>query len=285
MTGYARAEFSSEAGEFRAEIKSVNSKYCDVQVRLPKMISFMEIPLKNLVSSRITRGKAELTLDVRPTKAAQAPALNRPQFIAAMRVLEQMKVLGGLNEEIRLEHLLRFPDLIESSMPEKAGELELHVEEVTQACLDALEQMRGTEGANLAKEISRMLEELEDLYHKVKTGQDDVLAHWQERFKTRLQDFVSEPDMKDRIMQEAAIYAEKADIQEELVRIASHCAQFRQIMTDEFPAGKKLDFLCQELNREWNTIASKSSKTNIINSVIEAKSLVESIREQVQNVI
>lgn len=285
MTGFGRAFKADTICDIRVEIKCVNSKYCDIFIRLPKVLTAMEIPLRAQIQDALVRGKADVSIDVRFTKPVQTPVLNRQQFISSLNVLEQMKVLGGLQDDIQLQHLLGFQDLIEYDLNPDLEQIEKLVHATVAECLTSLDSMRAAEGKNLQKAIIDQLSIIDGLAQEVDSAKNDVFLYWLNRFQGRLKEFAPEITDNDRIVQEASIYAEKADIKEELTRIYSHHKQFFSIMKDEFPCGKKLDFLCQEMYREWNTIASKSLKADIISRVVEAKAAVDSVREQIQNVI
>ena len=286
MTGYGRTVSSNSICDLKAEIKSVNSKYCDINIRLPKVLSLFEIPLRLLVQEKMVRGKIDVTIEARFHKPVQTPVLNRQTFISSLNVLEQMKTLGGVSDAITLDHMLHFTDLIEYDVSPQLSDIETAVKSVLADCIEKIDAMRVEEGNNLKASIVQMLDKIDELSAGIDNMKNDLFLYWTDRFKTRLSEFaLNSADYHDRIVQEAAIYAEKADIKEELARIYSHLQQFQKIMDTEFPCGKKLDFLCQEMYREWNTIASKSLKVEIINYVLEAKALVDSIKEQVQNVI
>ncbi|MDR0453470.1 MAG: YicC family protein [Deferribacteraceae bacterium] len=286
MTGYGRAVISNATCDLRAELKCVNSKYCDINVRLPKILSLSEIPLRAFIQEKLIRGKVDVNVEAKFHKPVQAPALNRQTFISALNVLEQMKTMGGLNDDITLDHLLRFNDLIEYDANSELDELEAALKSALAGCIKEADAMRAEEGNNLKSKIIQMLDKMDTLSAQVDNFKNDFLLYWADRLKTRMNEFLHENvHSQDRIIQEAAIYTEKANIKEELARLYSHQQQFRKIMDTEFPCGKKLDFLCQEMYREWNTVAAKSPKIEIINIVVEAKTMVDSIREQIQNVI
>jgi uncharacterized protein (TIGR00255 family) len=286
MTGYGRVVRSTNSGAMQLEIKCVNSKFCDINLRLPRALSSCEIPFRAVLQEKLSRGKIEAVLEVRFSKPPQTPVLNRSNFISCLNVLDQMKTLGGLSDPINLSHLLSFNDLVEYETDRNLGETEKDALILLNEAIDALDAMRQREGQNLETSLRAQLTRLEAYTKSVDEAKDLVFSYWLERFKGRVAEFVqNQADAGERVIQEAAIFAEKADIKEEIDRIFSHCRQFLSIMENEYPCGKKLDFLCQELYREFNTVASKSQKAEIINTVIKAKSTVDSIREQLQNIV
>jgi uncharacterized protein (TIGR00255 family) len=286
MTGYGRVSRSTNTGVMQFEIKCVNSKFCDINIRLPRVLSHCEIPFRALLQEKLSRGKIEAVLEVRFSKPPQTPVLNRSNFISWLNVLDQMKTLGGLSDPINLSHLLSFNDLVEYETDRNLEETEKEALTLLNDGIDALDVMRQREGANLEASLHAQLARVETYAKSIDGAKGLVFSYWLERFKGRIAEFVqNQANADDRVIQEAAIFAEKADIKEEVDRIFSHCRQFLNIMGNEYPCGKKLDFLCQELYREFNTVASKSQKAEIINTVIEAKSAVDSIREQLQNIV
>ncbi|MDR2869851.1 MAG: YicC family protein [Deferribacteraceae bacterium] len=286
MTGFGRAVASNAICELKIEIKTVNSKYCDINMRLPRYFSFAEIPLRALVQDKLGRGKIDVNIDAKFQKSVQAPSLNKRNFTACMDMLKQMKSLGGINDEIKLEHLLQFQDIFDYDTVLDTEELTDFLNKAVLSCITNVDAMRNVEGRHLEAVLQKLLDKMDAAAKEVDEAKNDVFLYWMNRFKTRIVDFLPKTsEHEDRIIQEAAMFAEKADIKEELARIYSHQQQFVTIMKNEYPCGKKLDFLCQELYREWNTIASKSIKVEIINAVVQAKATVDSIREQVQNIV
>jgi uncharacterized protein (TIGR00255 family) len=285
MTGFGRTVATSPLCDIKVEIKTINSKYNDITVRLPRALSALEIPVRAIVQDKLIRGQIDVSIEARFNKPIQTPILNRQQYVSSINVLEQMKTLGGLADDITLTHLLGFQDLVEYSFAADINELEELIKGVVTDCTKEVDNMRTIEGSNLRRNILVHLNSIDTLAKRVDEAKDEAFIYWFERFKARMAEFVNSPDYNDRIVAEAAIYAEKADIKEELARIFSHQQQFKSVMDIEFPCGKKLDFLCQEMYREWNTIASKSSRLEIINCVVEAKAAVDSIREQIQNIV
>ncbi|MDR2400987.1 MAG: YicC family protein [Deferribacteraceae bacterium] len=286
MTGYGRVSRSTSIGAVQLEIKCVNSKYCDISFRLPKVLNHLEIPIKGILQEKLLRGKVEAVLDIRFLKPLQIPALNRTQFISYLNLLDQMKRLGGLQDAVSLSHILSFSELIEYESEPVLPESERELLQIAEEAADALDDMRKSEGKHLEDTIRAQLARLNEIMLAIEEAASQVFSYWFERFKNKIAEFLpNRVDLEDRIVQEAALFAEKADIKEEIARTASHCKQFLSIMKNEYPCGKKLDFLCQELYREFNTIASKSQKAEIIGSVIEAKSIVDGIREQLQNIV
>lgn len=284
MTGYGKLITGNDLCDIKVEMKAVNSRYFDCNVRMPRLFNFIEINIKNTAKDILARGKVDINIDVKLKKQQFKPVLREDAVSSYLSVFEQIKDNFKIEGNVRLEHLLNFNDILESEETDDMGEqLGEFVVNAVKECALSLDGMRAKEGANLQADITDRLSILTEIAAEIDSNREGVLEHWKERFAKRISEFGV--DDEERIVQEAAIMAEKADIQEEVTRIDSHVEQFLKIMNNEENSGKKLDFMCQELNREFNTIGSKSGKTAIINNVVQAKSEIEKIREQVQNLV
>jgi len=284
MTGYGKLMTRNDLCDLKVEMKSVNSRYFDCNVRMPRLFNFIEIQLKNSVKEILARGKVDINIDLKLNKQQFKPVLKEDAVESYMSIFENLKNRFGIEGEVKLEHILNFNDILESEESDDIGaELGEFVLSAVKECAENLNEMRMKEGTNLADDMLNRLHILTGIAKDIDENRAGVFEHWKERFVKRINEMGV--DDEERIVQEAAVMAEKADIQEEITRIESHVEQFRKILTGEEASGKKLDFMCQELNREFNTIGSKSGKTSIINNVVEAKSEIEKVREQVQNLV
>lgn len=284
MTGYGKIMTGNELCDIKVEMKSVNSRYFDCNVRMPRLFNFMEITLKNVLKDVLVRGKVDVNIDLKLKKQQYKPVLRQDAVESYMNVLTELKERFGVHGKISLEHILNFNDILETEETDDLGQrLSEFVIECIKTCAAEMDGMRLLEGRNLADDIKSRLDILSAIAADIDINREGVYEYWREKFEKRMADFGV--DAEEKIVQEAAVMAEKADISEEITRIASHVEQFRNIIDTEKDSGKKLDFMCQELNREFNTIGSKSGKTAIINNVVQAKSEIEKIREQVQNLV
>jgi uncharacterized protein (TIGR00255 family) len=270
------------------EIRTYNSRYLDIVLRLPGMYAAWEDKLKTLIAGTIARGRTEVRLIVNDTSpAADAFEVNTQRARAYWQALEQLKEQLQLEQDTGFETLLSAGDMV------KPAERQIDLEQgwpVAETCLqkalDELDFMRRKEGAFLADDISRRLEGIAAHLSDIRAASSGMLEHYQQRLKDRigkLTDGVVEID-ESRIAQEAALLADRSDISEELVRSASHLDQFRTIMDAEAPAGRKLNFMLQELHREFNTMGAKTEKAAVSHTIVEIKTELEKIREQVQNI-
>ncbi|WP_022850005.1 YicC/YloC family endoribonuclease [Limisalsivibrio acetivorans] len=286
MTGYGKAAVSADVCDVRIEMKSVNSKYLDLNIRMPRYLAFLEITLKNRIRELLERGKVDVYVDVVLKKSQYKPMLNHELLEGYLALMDEMKNDYGVKGEPELDNVLSLPDVIGTKEDDQIGELVKPVllEAVEKACTE-IDSMRVSEGDSLRDDLEERLNIIESINNEIDENRNDVYQYWYDKYRSRLKDITDGEITEDRIVQEAAMHAEKGDITEEVTRIVSHLKQFRETLAKGSPCGKKLDFLCQEFNREFNTIGSKSSKVDIINGVVQGKSELDRIREQVQNIV
>jgi len=289
MTGYGSGECVFEGGRIVVEVKSVNHRYVDISCKLPKRFSPMESQARKTISKRFSRGRFEVTVqsdfDVEENQR-RGFELNLPLAQAYCSVLKELKDRLHLSEEISLSLLAGVRDIIvvKDIESNKEGEEKAFNEAFNEA-LNSLERMRESEGEILYKDLLERLNSVEKLIDSIRVMSPQVLVFYRDRLAKRVKELgeVFELDPQ-RLNQEIAFLAERSDITEELVRITSHLEQFKKIMSTNDSAGRKLDFLLQEINREVNTIASKANDADISQKAVEIKSEMEKIREQIQNI-
>ena len=288
MTAFARSEVSRGGNLIVTEMRSYNSKNLDLVVRLPHAYQPLEERVKNQVAGYLHRGRVEVRLDIREAvDEAGAFEIDLPRAKAYHQALEALRDQFKLTGEIGLETMVNAGGII------KPAENETDLERLwdliaggLDEALEALVAMRRREGHSLAVDFQKRLQIIEARLTAVQSAARGLLAQYQQRLKERidaLTDGMIEIDPA-RIAQEAALLADRSDIAEEIVRAQSHLQQFRHIMANESPAGRQLNFLIQEFNREFNTMGSKTGKAEISHLVVELKTELEKIREQVQNV-
>lgn len=288
MTAFSRAEQTHEQMSVAAEIRSYNSRYLDTTLRIPQEYLPLEDRIKGLISEKIARGRVELKLRIRDeSEESCAFEINEPKAAAYHDALARLKEMFDIEGEISLELLARAGGIIRPAEPDHDLEA---CWPVIAACvnqaLDALDEMRKTEGDFIAKDFAERLDAIESWLHQIENASDGLLLHYQERLKERIAALTKGMTEIDptRLAQEAAFLADRSDISEEIVRAKSHIQQFHTIMASEEPAGRKLSFLLQEFNREFNTMGSKTGNADVAHLVVTVKSELEKIREQVQNV-
>ena len=287
MTAFARTRFEINGAEYSMEIRSVNNRFRDIAMRLPSGLNVLEEKIRQKIAECVNRGRINLAIVPEfLISSAVEVSVNKElarQYFKAMLAMKEELELGG---EIEISTLCRQPDLFQVSRPEYAEE-NLWAEFVPYLddILLSFNGMRAKEADNLEVDISGRLDEIDKLLIKIESKIGKVVEEYADRIKERSRQLTEGMEIDEqRLIMEIAIMAERSDITEELVRTRSHLKQFRNLMNSENPVGRKMDFLVQELNREINTIGSKSNNAEISHSVVEAKGELEKIREQVQNI-
>lgn len=288
MTGYGRSQRQLDGWDITVEIKSVNHRYFEFSCRAPRSCGYMEDKLKGLAQSRISRGKVDLYLQLANTgtRCESQVKVNLELAKSYVAALQALSDATGLPNDLDLAALSRYPDIL---MPERVeldeDALWQAVSQVANEALDRFVQMRETEGARLREDILQRLDTVERLTETVQAQSPQTVEAYRARLYQKLGTLLADRNIDDaRVLTEAAIFADRVAVDEETVRLKSHLAQFRSILTQPDPVGRKLDFLTQELNREANTIGSKAQDAEIAAVVIALKSELEKIREQIQNV-
>ena len=289
MTGFGRSEYTDDKRVITVEIKSVNHRYCDISVRMPRRYSFAEEKIKSTVKETVRRGKIEVSIMVENT-ADDDVNIKLNTAIAKQYVdsLNELKSALGMDDPIRLEYIASMPDVLKS-VPDVEDE-----EEITRLLCgtvsDAVkrhDEMRRTEGEKLSEDILMRGSMIAGLVKEIEARSPETVNEYAAKLTARITEMIggSIVATEERILLEAAVFADKVNVTEETVRLASHIQQLESIITNSSqPDGKKLDFLVQEMNREANTIGSKANDLEITNRVLAIKSEIEKIREQVQNI-
>lgn len=287
MTGYGRAGALLHGRDIKVELRSVNARFFEYSSRLPRSCAFMEDKLKQLVASRVSRGKVELSLSLQTVTAADTVVTVNWQLAQGYRTaLNAMSERMDLKNDVTVGMLARFPDVLtQTAAPTNEEELWQDVQSVAGQALDAFVAMRATEGEKLKEDVSGRLNTIEALVAQIEKDSAGRVQAYSEKLYARLQELLGDRNIDEaRLVTEAAIFADKTAIDEETVRLHSHVGQYREILELNEPIGRKLDFLTQELNRESNTIGSKCQDVAITRLVVELKSEIEKIREQIQNI-
>lgn len=287
MTAFASSEKTSENLTVSTEIRSYNSRHLDIALRIPGSYLSLEEQIKELISAQITRGRVEVTVQIRKNSDnAYAFEVDAAKAKAYHVALMQLRDLLGLKSEISLELLINGGIVRPAEVNiEVDGCWPVIQESLTGAIFD-LDAMRSREGTALSRDFEDRLGYIEKCMNAIEEASSGLMAHYQERLQERIKALTSGMIAIDpgRIAQEAAFLADRSDISEEIVRARSHIQQFREIMADREPAGRKLNFLLQEFNREFNTMGSKTGNQKVSHMIVDVKSEIEKIREQVQNV-
>ncbi|MEJ2637382.1 MAG: YicC family protein [Calditrichia bacterium] len=287
MTGFATVQTKYDDTEITCEIRSVNSRYLEISVKLPRVLADLENQLKDIIRKKVTRGKIMYSLNFSAlTSELQNLKIDPGTVKTYMNLLEQMREAAGVDSPINLDHLLFFKDIIsfeeDSHLNEELVEI---IEKITEETLDKLNEMRTREGSNLKDDLAARLDKIERITGEVSVlGKDSPRVEF-EKLYNRLLSMLSEDKIdRARLEQELAIISDKVDITEETVRMKSHIQLFRENLEAGSPIGKKLNFILQEMHREANTMSSKTTIVDISHRVVEIKEDVEKLREQIQNI-
>ena len=287
MTGYGRAREMLNKRDITVEVRSVNNRYLDCTVKMPRMYTFAEDAIKQHVQQAVSRGKVDVFITV-DASAADVAKVTVNQELAA-QYAAALGVLAGVccvESRVTPEQLARFPDVLTvTKADEDLESVSADICAVLDQALEAYNAMRAVEGKKLAEDIGSRLTNIENYTSQVEARSPQTVAEYRAKLTARMEEVLQSTTIDpQRILTEAAIYADKVAVDEETVRLRSHVAQLRGMLESDEPMGRKMDFLIQEVNREYNTIGSKCSDVSIAQGVVGLKAEVEKMREQVQNV-
>ena len=287
MTGYGRARATRNLLDITVEIRSVNNRYLDCTVKMPRMYAFAEDAVKARVQKAVSRGKVDVYITV-DASAADVAQVNVNTALAAQyaQALRALAAVCGTEGQVTPEQLARFPEVLTVTKADEDLEcVSADLCAVLDEALDSYNAMRAAEGVKLAEDIGARLTAIEGMTAQVEERSPETVREYRQKLTARMQEVLQSTAIDEqRILQEAAIYADRIAVDEETVRLRSHVSQLRGMLQSDQPMGRKMDFLIQELNRESNTIGSKCSNLDIARIVVDLKGEVEKIREQVQNI-
>ena len=286
MTGFGHDERTRDGVGVTVEIRTVNHRYCDIYLRMPKQLNCFEDRVRAAISSQITRGKIDVfvTLD---SQTAESHEVVLDEKLAASYLAALRKLSGqfGLRDDVTASSLSRFPEILKVERKEEGELLGDLLEETVLGSVSVLSAMREREGERLGESLFANLDNITVFVDRIAERAPTVVHEFKDRLDTRIAELVDAQKLDPvRLATEVALYADKCSIDEELVRLRSHFSQMRDMLKAGSPIGKKLDFLIQEMNREVNTIGSKSNNLDITRMVVELKSEIEKMREQIQNI-
>lgn len=286
MTGFGKSSLSQNAREYQIEMKSVNHRYLDISVKLPKQLSFLEEEMKKQIASQIKRGKIDVfvTFD---NRSGEGKSISINQELAQMYI-EQLRNLArkeNLQANIEVTEISKFPDVLNIKMEQEDEVIKQEVIQTVNQAISGLVEMRTIEGQKMAQDLITRIEAIEDEVQKISSQSTGLIDNYVVKLEERIKEILQTDEIDQaRLAQEVVIYADKSSIEEEITRLKSHVSQFKSLLQANEPVGKKLDFIIQEMNRETNTIGSKANCLAITNGVINIKTELENIREQVQNI-
>lgn len=288
MTGFGRSAVSDENHSITVELKTVNNRFLDINMRLPAELQLLEPTVKKLIGARLARGRVEVNLQYDRNDAVELE-INRPLIAGFLAAMKEMQSEYSLSGEPDINVIARLPNVVNTKKQEPSPVFLAAIEQVFAQAIDDLESMRSKEGEMLGKELSDRIDDIEARLPTIESESAKVADEYSARLTKRVTELLARTDSQldidqGRIAQEVAFLADRADISEEITRLKSHIEHFRSIVKDERDVGKRLDFLTQEFNREANTIASKTNNMVVKENALAIKSEIEKIREQVQNV-
>ena len=286
MTGYGRENFSKDLREYQVEIRSVNHRYLDISVRIPKIISYLEDSIKKEVAKYIKRGKIEIYINFENNSSeGNIVKINKEIAKVYIKELKELAESEGICNEIQVTEISKFPDVLKIENEIDEGLIKQELIDTVSKALISLVGMRKLEGKQIFNDITDRISNIENKISKINQYSTRLISEYVVKLENRIKELINNKEIdKVRLEQEIIIYADKCSVEEEITRLNSHVHQLEKLLNSEDSVGKKLDFLIQEMNRETNTIGSKANNLEITKNVIDIKTELENIREQIQNV-
>ena len=286
MTGYGKGEYETNEMRFVIEVKSVNHRYCDITVRMPRAIASLEERIRRFALTYINRGKVDIYINFYSYEQNVNIEPDKNLVKSYIESLNIIKEEFSLQDDVSLNLLTRFPDILRIEKVDAEKNLIWDMLKIAlQNALESFSEMRNREGERLYKDMLGKIASIETFVNDISIASKDAAIITKDKFYNRVKDLIGDIDLdENRLIAEVAIMADKISIDEEVVRLKSHIEEFKKTIDENASSGKKLDFIIQEINREANTIASKANELDIINNIVNVKTEVEKIREQVQNI-
>ncbi len=291
MTGFGRGEKVFDTRKYSVELKSVNSRFCDINIRLPRLFNFAEVEVRKIITAKLVRGKIDCYINYDDTDGAgQTVTVNAGLAKAYSDAAKVLAEVSGRDDNFNATNLAGFQDVL--SIEQRTIDETRALEELTEtlnAAINGMLAMRKREGDALCENILSKVDNLEKLRNEISEHAPSVIVSYRERLTARIDEILTSDQRAfyddNRLAAEVAVFADKCAIDEELTRLSSHIAQARKILSGDGSVGKQMDFLIQEINREVNTTGSKANDIDITNNVLLCKNIVEEMREQVQNLV
>ena len=286
MTGYGRAKLSKDDREYQIEIKSVNHRYLDISVRIPKQLSYLEEIIKKEIAKKVKRGKIDVFVTFENNSLeGKEIKINTELAKAYINELKKLAEKENILSDIQVTEISKYPDVLNIQSSQDDEKITEEVLETITIATDNLVQMRETEGNKISEDLLKRLNIINKKVEEIAKLSTGLIEEYVVKLEERIKEILKNQEIdKARLAQEVVIYADKCSIEEEVTRLNSHISQFKNLLNSNEAIGKKLDFIIQEMNRETNTIGSKANNLEITNGVIDIKTEIENIREQVQNI-
>ena len=288
MTGYGKSILAKEKREYQVEIKTVNHRYLDISIKMPKILSYLEEQIKKEISSKIKRGKVDVFITFENnSEEGKNIKINKELAKVYINELRQLADEENLTKEIPVMEIAKLPDILSIKIDQEDEKIKQEMLEAVSNATESLNRMKKIEGDKIGQDLNRRIDKIESKIEEISKKSTGLIEEYVVKLEKRIQEILKTEEIdKSRIAQEVVIYADKCSIEEEITRMKSHIYQFRTLISSDTAEtiGKKLDFIIQEMNRETNTIGSKSNSLDITNGVIDIKTELEDIREQIQNI-
>lgn len=286
MTGYGKANLSEKEREYQVEIKSVNHRYLDISVKMPRVLSYLEEEVKKEIASKVKRGKIDVFINFE-NNSTEGKEIKINTEIAKIYI-DELKKLAKQEEisaNIEVTEISKLPDVLSIQNKQEDERIKNELLETVSQATTKLVQMRTIEGSKIAEDLLARIKVIQEKVKEISSLSTGLIEEYVVKLEGRIKEILKKQEIDEaRLAQEVVIYADKCSVEEEVTRLKSHISQFEKLLNSEEAIGKKLDFIIQEMNRETNTIGSKANHLDITNEVIDVKTELENIREQIQNV-
>ena len=286
MTGYGRGNISKNDREYQIEIKSVNHRYLDISVKMPRQLSYLEDAIKKEISSKVKRGKIDVFITFNNNSLeGRKIKINTELAHIYIEELKRLSEKENILSDIQVTEISKYPDVLNIQNEQDEDIIKIEVIEVLSDAIDNFISMRQDEGSKISEDLLKRLEYIKVKVNEISQLSTGLIEEYVVKLETRIKEILKDQEIdKQRLAQEVVIYADKCSVEEEITRLNSHILQFKNLLNSDEAVGKKLDFIVQEMNRETNTIGSKANNLDITKRVIDLKTEIENIREQIQNI-
>ena len=286
MTGYGKSSLSINSREYQVEIKTVNHKYIDTNIKMPRIISYLEEDIRKMITSKLKRGKIDVSITFdNYSKDGNDIKINTEIAKLYIQNLRQLAEEEDISANIEVTEITRLPDVLTIKSNLDENQIKVELLQTVETAINNLINMRQAEGARISKDILAKIAEIEGKKQEIFELSTGLIDEYVVKLETRIKELLKTEELdKSRLMQEVVIYADKCSVEEEITRLTSHIEQLRSLINSDDASGKKMDFIIQEMNRETNTIGSKANNLEITNRVVDIKTILEDVREQIQNI-
>ena len=286
MTGYGKSSLSINSREYQVEIKAVNHKYIDINIKMPRIISYLEEDIRKLIASKIKRGKIDVSISFENySKDGNDIKINTELAKMYIQNLKNLAEQENISSNIEVTEITRLTYVLTIKSNLDENQIKTELVQTVEDAINQLINMRKCEGERISRDILAKIAQIEEKKQEIFMLSTGLIEEYVVKLEARIKELLKTEDIdKSRLMQEVVIYADKCSVEEEITRLTSHIEQLRNLINADEPSGKKMDFIIQEMNRETNTIGSKANNLEITNRVVDIKTILEDVREQIQNI-